>query len=301
MIRTSSALAAGVLAAALPAQSLDLLALNHILASAGGQTNTLPAGVMPAAGVIAAGIPVLGPVAGLSWESTASASHLSLSVGIGCTSPSPSPVSVGGGDILVQLTSPVPCQALLELTVSTVVAPGAAPAVARMDVHYDGTWEVDETNQAGNVLVNLGPVPVVVGIRLSGSLAVAGQTTANVELSCRPLGGTTATSWFRGCGPNQLAVEPTFQGDLEVAGSPLQNEVVFAVFGLGLQPLTLGARGNYPCILLPSIDAEFLLTTSAVRTLALPPSLRPLQFWAQGVVLGPAGVATTDAFLIQAR
>ena len=81
------------------------------------------------------------------------------------------------------------------------------------------------------------------------------------------------------------------------------KDPVVAVLGLGTQPTLLppSPLSPVPCLLLPSPDLVLLMPPSGFD-LPIPPAVRPLNLYVQGVELGLATsqLSTLQGFLVQA-
>jgi hypothetical protein len=266
-----------------------------ITATYGSAVASLPAGPLAAAGgLLVAGTP-LADFAGLDWGGSSGPAWTSFSLHLARSAASPVPASVQGGDLVLELTAPTPLRVLLRLRGhGQIRAPGATLDL-RLDLDDDGSWEIA-------ALRTLGPVPTRIRIALSLLQSAGGDTAKVLGVECTPVDGPAVEPWFRGCLPpsDHFRLAPTFGGDLLVQSRSQGTEVVVPVFGLDLQPSTIGNRFGLPCLLMPRPDVWFV-APSGDRVLAIPPGLPPFTMWAQAVVLDLGllpSVATTEGFFV---
>jgi len=94
---------------------------------------------------------------------------------------------------------------------------------------------------------------------------------------------------------------PSFDGrGIDLAISQPLGSLAFLVFGFTPQPQFLGINAGLPCMLLPSPDIVALAAAHPLH-IALPASIRPLTFYAQGVLVMPQGVVTTAGYQVRAN
>ena len=105
-----------------------------------------------------------------------------------------------------------------------------------------------------------------------------------------------------GCSvPHHLYAQRAWGGGLEFGlfGQPATGPVVLAL-GLGVAPFVLPSLAPTPCVILPTPDFLFVLPSNGLQ-LPLPPSVRPVTFWAQAVPILPTGFEATGVWRIQAN
>lgn len=203
-------------------------------------------------------------------------------------------------DILLQVAAAVPVLGNLEVEHTTTASVGSATPLQRIDVGDDGTFEFTEYSNPGvtNIGINLGPQSLP--IRVQFELGTTGQQAVDSLLRLRFVADNDLiiTPAIAGCTADTLFALPSFQGlGLDLGVQPmLAGDLSLGVVGLGVQPVVVSTI--YPgCVLLPSPDVVFVMPSSGTVNLPLPPSLRPLILWVQGVVLSGSHLGTWDGTL----
>ena len=294
-------LALAVSSAPGPAQSLQPTATAPIALSinSGGTTlfsSTVPSGGLPAAGSTTIGQP--GTEAQFGWFATQANTGMTFSMNFIPTLSSPSAgASLQGSGILLALSAPFASPAMLELVGENFAYVGASPAFA-IDVGDDGFPEVTELIPATSIPVVLGPVPTLVRVRITATQVGSGSTT--LWLRCYPDNGSDVQIWNVGCESVPVGVQARFDGNFELGAFPMQGQPTIGVLSLGLQSVLLGTSFGVPCILLPAPDVVLAFPSTATTTIVVPPAVRPLFFFTQGVALSLNGLATGAAFAARA-
>ncbi len=193
---------------------------------------------------------------------------------------------------------------------------GAALPLLEVDVSNDGVLEY--SNAPGQPVpppATIAPFPMVVGptptpvrLHLASSLAIDGNASFAVTFNITPAPFTSATKIGFGCDglANSMLASPLFDGSVTFSAFPSQAAPVVLVLGLGVQPILLPPAGAaLPCVLFPSPDLILFMAPGAggflQSTLPLPPAVRPVTFWAQGVRIAPQGLLTTDTLQVDAH
>jgi hypothetical protein len=305
MLRCLAALLPGL---PLLGQSVAVTAATPITAftQIGGtlSTSTQPAGPLPASGQTSISWFPLA-AAGLSHVADFSATRFSFDAQAFCSVGSGSGLAAGlqaPVELLLSLTSPTPMSMSLEFDQRVFGPAGMPMPLLEVDVGDDGSIEFSAASSAppSLVVVTLSVVPVPIRVRLGLQLAFAGDGEASVSMVGRPA-NTSVLPVLSGCSSDVLVYEPRFDGGLDYAIVTPSFGLAVMVFGLAPQPLLLGSPFSLPCLLLPSPDAVLLLPVQSQQTLPIPPSVRPLQFWAQMVQVTPVGLLTGDAVRITAN
>lgn len=269
-------------------------------------TNTQPAGPLPAVGQTSIGwFPFA--VAGLSHAADFSATRFSFDAQAFCSVGSGSGIGLAAGlqapvELLLSLTSPTPMSMSLEFDQRVSGPAGMPMPLLEVDVGDDGSIEFSAASSSppSVQLITVSAVPVPIRVRLGIQLAFAGDGEVAVAIVGRPA-NTAVLSMFPGCSNEVVVYEPRFDGGLDYAFVSQSFNPAVIVFGLAPQPLLLGSQFSLPCLLLPSPDAVLLLPVQSQQTLPIPPSVRPLQFWAQLVEVSLFGLRTGDAMRITAN
>jgi hypothetical protein len=240
--------------------------------------------------------------ADFDWASEASSLGASLTIrqAVSVYGPGPANGSVEAPDLLLQLQATATLSVNLELAREVDAnAPGGNLAVWRIDVGDDGSFEATETSP-GIVTVPVQLTAQPLRIRVASVMGRSGGGNMEVitRITARPRSALSILPAITGCGITQLLVQPTLQdGGIDISSDSLQP--VAAVLGLGTNPVLMPSPLSSACLLLPRNDAVVLLLPSQSFQLVVPPGLRPLLVFAQGVDLFPA-VSTTNGFAIVA-
>ncbi|HZN42041.1 MAG TPA: hypothetical protein VFD82_24790 [Planctomycetota bacterium] len=203
-----------------------------------------------------------------------------------------------GGELLAQLSAPTPTPVQLELSRILSVTTGASTPFCSIDLGDDGIPEVTSWTSVPVLLsTTLGPQPLP--IRLRSFVGHVGLGVVDVELRIRVLPGTapSISPLVIGCTGPAGVWAPTFVGEGVVFYPFSGLAPLVLVLGLGLQPVVIPASLPTPCLLLPTPD---LLVVPGLSPffLPLPPAVRPVTVWVQGVAVTPTGLATTDGFTV---
>lgn len=236
------------------------------------------------------------------WVATASSQRVQLVLAqtievLGNSVPASGAVDMS--DLLVTMQSTSPVAADLELGLTVVASQPGASLSWGVDVGDDGTFEATESSISPVVLhsITLG-APLPIRIRLAASQTGPGTFTIDTRIIARPANNLTILPAVPGCGSTGLYVVPSFY----LGGIELFADSVFpvaAVLGLGTQPVVLPAQ--FPaCLLLPSPDYIALLQPFVSLQLPLPPTVRPVTIWMQGVDF-VGQLATTGSFAVLAN
>ena len=240
--------------------------------------------------------------ADFSWASEAGSLGASLVVWQAVTvyGPGPATGAVEAPDILLHLQASSASLVNLELAREvTASAPGGNLAVWRIDVGDDGSFEATEASPgAVTVPVQLTPQPL--RIRLASVMGRSGGGGMEVvtRITARPQSDLSILPAITGCGITRLQALPTLQsGGIDLAFDSPQP--VAAVLGLGASPVLVPSPLSSACLLLPRADAVVLLLPAQSFQLVVPPALRPLVVFAQGVDLFPS-LSTTNGVAVVA-
>ncbi len=208
-------------------------------------------------------------------------------------------------EVLLQFAAATNESVVLQVS-STLAATGGAPAPAlQVDIDDDGSidWQSGPATPSFAIARVLGPAPTFVRVRTESSLAITGSVVSSVTVGVAPEHPTQIDVVLFGCSvPYHLYAFRTFGGGVEFGtfGLPPTGPVLL-VFGLGVFPFVLPSAAPTPCVVLPTLDIVAVIPSPLGYSLPLPPAVRPVTFWAQGVPLTPAGFEATGAYRIQAN
>lgn len=240
--------------------------------------------------------------ADFDWTSEANrlGASLVLRQAVSVYGPGPANGHVAAPDILLQLQASAPLFVNLELARAVdATAPGGNLAVWRIDVGDDGSFEATEASP-GTVTVPVQLTTQPLRIRVASVMGRTGGGNLEVvtRVTARPQTNLSILPAITGCGSTRLQALPTLQsGGIDLSFDSLQP--VAAVLGIGTNPTLVPSPLSTACLLLPRLDAVLLLLPSQSFQLVVPPALRPLMVFAQGVDLVPV-VSTTNGFAIVA-
>ena len=256
----------------------------------------VPSGALAAGGSITIGQP--GTQAELRWDSTQSNKALTFAMHWESSLTSPTAnASLQGQGLLLSLSAPFASQAMLELAGTNSGFPGGSPSLS-IDVGDDGLVEFTELTPSTLVQIVLGPVPTLVRMRIDANQVASGDST--LFLRCFPDNGSDVQAWDIGCEQVPVGLQSTFDGNFELAAAPYGGQPTVAVLALRLQSTVIGSSFGLPCTLLPAPDLVLAFPSPTLTSIVVPPAVRPLLFFAQGVHLGLFGLATGTAYVARA-
>jgi hypothetical protein len=272
--------------------------------------STMPAGPLALNSSIAAS-PLSGATASTSWYTSLVEGFAVLNNQVNSGGAGPASGSAGPNEIVVSFTATSPVAAWIEVTRYSGLTPGQPWPTTAIDFDNNGTIEQPNLGTTASLLVSLGPTPWSIRIVLTSQLVSTGGSFTTVELRARPENHVDLFQTAVGCGPmgrpalhveNTLVgagIAATFESVLPV---PFLHPHVF-VFGWGMQPVRLPPVYLPPCLLMPTLDVVLpgAATAPSVIYVPLPAAVRPVTFHLQAVGLLPAGLATTDAFIVIAN
>ena len=219
-------------------------------------------------------------------------------------SPSGTSAVAGPAELLLTVQSATLQRVALTVVFDDTTQPGAQQPTALVDVGNDGLYEFVNGQQAVALppLV-IGPQPLLVRVRTEARALPGEVSSSNLGILIAPTNELDLATAALGCaGPlATLALRRSFvaQGLELTASSQSSSLPVFAVFGFGAQPALLPSFGSAPCLLLPTPDIIVPIASNATLSVGLPPALRPLTFWVQGVAVVPQ-LLTTDCTRVDA-
>lgn len=268
--------------------------------------DTVPAGPLPASGGRSVVQPGQGSV-NLGWHtfehSTRASFEIQHSLDVTASGAS---AGLSTLDVVLQVQASGPLPVIVHLEHSIQLGAGVPSPTARVDVGNDGTFELVESSPGPQSVwpLVLGPAPLQVLVRTDAVLGAPGLVVTGLVVRVEPANGVLVQPLLVGCASTYLHVLPSFVGDgidLVAQPSSLPPDPAVAVLGLGVQPVALPWTTQLPCLLLPSPDLLLWLPPLQAVNLPLPATLRPIVFFAQGVVLVPGGLHTTGASSVQAH
>jgi hypothetical protein len=211
--------------------------------------------------------------------------------------------TTGPHEFLAELTATAPVSADIRISRVDDLVAGAVSPTVQLDYDNDGTIDVASVPTGTPLLMTrqYGPQPFRVRIIVNASLGGVEYAATELLLVATPHNDLTITEVVAPCRPTQPfppSVQPSFSGrGVTLAAATYAAELGLIVVGFSPQPALLGSWSGVPCILLPSPD--IVLFTPGVDV-PLPASLRPLTFFAQGVMWTPNGLLTTEGFAVTA-
>ncbi len=207
----------------------------------------------------------------------------------------------GQNEYVVAFDSPIAAPARIVIRRFTDIATAGTtlPAI-EVDTDDDGIFDVTDLPGFGlERTVTLSAVqPTRVRIRFESSLAVPGEQVTVVSVALEPANDLLVDRLVTGCvtAPTFFRAAPSFvdQG-VDLATDQGPNEVAVAVVGLAPLGLLLPNALQLPCILLPAPDILIL-----DLHIPLPPAVRPLTFYVQGVDVTSSGLLASDGLRVVA-
>lgn len=202
--------------------------------------------------------------------------------------PAGTSAATGPAELAVAFTCPTVTPVRLNVTLQNYTTPGAPQPTALLEVDGDGV--VDYINGIGVTAVPrlaVGPQPLVVHVSMASALQQPGSVAASLLVEVVPDTDVHIQAQALGCGGTAaLTATPTFvDHGVRIAAASFVPAMpyVFVVFGWGIQPQLLPSYGTAPCLFVPSIDLVVPLVWPQYVDIALPPAVRPVTFWIQGV------------------
>lgn len=207
-------------------------------------------------------------------------------------------------ELLVELRAPAPTPVWLNVQRLVDLVGTSQLPLWEVDVGDNGSVDYSSllsTSLAPTSLV-VGIAPTYVRVRVGATLAQPGQIDLWFRLLLTPRAGVTRLEAQPGCGAEMLVL-PTFGnggGDLVWFSGVTTQPLQVGVLGFGLAPWFVPSPIAANCLVMPTVDAVFALSTQQPVLLTIPPAVRPLQLWTQGVTLEANGLSTTTTFRIDA-
>lgn len=197
--------------------------------------------------------------------------------------------AVAPHDVVVTLQAAAWRDVTLFTDITTEVSPNGIAPRMDVDIGDDGTIEFSTTQTAGSVTLSVGPTPLQIRISTEGQANTPGSINPSFRsrllMRIEPDNHISKSLVAAGCA-NLLVANQAFAHDgirLEV---PYTFSPVIAVLGLSAQPALLPSGGaQLPCLLVPSLDLVVLLPANGGFNLPIPPALRPINIYVQGVEL----------------
>lgn len=289
--------------------SVSVTALTPLTAtctsSSGPVIDSRPAGPLPLSDFLLANT--------ILASATAGHSCTAVPTSVSCTftstgsvvpfSPNGSIASSGPNEYLVTIQTVTTNRVALTVTFEGSTTTGTNTPLALVDIGNDGQFDFSNGTQLTFLPpLFVGPQPLLLRVRTEGKALVGGLYTSQLTIGVTPANDMGMTRTVIGCDPQAtFELLPSFI-DLGLELTAIANpstSPVFAVFGFGVQPVLLPLFGQAPCLLLPRPDIVVPMVNSTLP-IALPPAVRPLTFWVQGVTVVPQLLVTdctrVDAF-----
>ena len=205
-------------------------------------------------------------------------------------------------------TANTPARLLVSIQASTW--PGSPTPTITIDVDDDGLVEFPFVS-GGTTSIDAGTFvfgtqPKLVGIRLQSSVQGVGRTYLQLRASVVPANNVFVNPAAIGCAPlspQSMLVQPVFADRGIDFASPQIADPMVLVLGLNQQPVLLPPFFGTTCLLLPALDIVLFDPAPSEYHVALPASVRPVTFHAQGVevtTMQPTLLLPTDAVTVQA-
>lgn len=305
-------------AASLPAQivqaSLAAVTPIHVQVATTTQTvgSTVPAGPLGPQ-LLQAVLPGTGSQtrSAASWSVEASAKETAVVLSHQLSNYVPGAVlDAGPHEFQLAFTATANAPGRLVLTVETSTWPGVPTPAIAIDIDDDGIvdWPIvgggTTTIDAGTFV--FGTQPKLVGVSMQSAVSGAGLSWVAVRASVLPANDLFVTPAAIGCAPLSpfsLLVEPVFADRGIDFTSPQIGDPMVLVLGLSQQPVLLPPFFGTTCLLLPALDIVLFDPAPSEYHVALPTSVRPVTFHAQGVQVTtaqPTLLLPTEAVTVQA-
>jgi hypothetical protein len=214
----------------------------------------------------------------------------------------------GPHQIVFAVACPVTRAAILIVRLSKAASPGLPSTTVMVDVGNDGTFDLTAASPVSllHSAVSIGPQPLEVRVVLSGAIPLGQPADASLDdlvtVVVEPDNHLSVVPAAAGCANQAATLLPAWDLDsvvLDVDAS-VAPPLVIGVFGLSPAPVLLpNASAALPCLLLPQPDLVVVFQPGGF-TLPLPQAVRPLNVWAQCVLLDLSGLSTTNGFLVNA-
>jgi len=302
----------------LTAQSVQasLRALTPLQATARSGTSidaqVLPVGPLPTFGEISAVANAGGPSVSAAslWDLTVSPVAVELSLGQlleidAATTGALGECSNGPHDFILDVVSTANpgIPVLVSVESRRRASPGFPSPTYEIDVGNDGSIEFLSTfSGSGSVSRTLGANTLPIRIRLAGQhSATQGYHLGSdsIRVTVTPQNFLAIQPAIFGCETASAYMLPAFSQSGVLFGVGNAAGPAVAVFGLGVQPVILpNSSSLLQCLLIPSPDAVLLLPPTGYQ-LGLPMAVRPITIYAQAVLLLPAGLGTSNGFIVQ--
>lgn len=292
------------------AQSISVTAVTPITAAVqvgpASASSTHPAGAL---GLPIDGVGAVLPGPASSWSagfgSWVHASQLGMEArfDLGCVLPAgvATQGSIAPCELLLSLSLPSAQLVNLQLAKSVTGPAGAAIPELKLDLNDDGVFEFTEQYPSDELELQIviGPVPLVVRVRLAASSTTGGNLVASLSLAASPA-LTEAVPAFGQCTQVDFGAYGRFDGAAQIDQYLMGSGWSVVVLGLTAQPLLLGSTAAAPCLLLPSPDVLLFEPFGVSLILPIPAAARPFTFWTQAVVPLGASLGTSAAYRVNA-
>lgn len=242
--------------------------------------------------------------AGANWGTLATASFSQVRVFQTLSSDSPTAVlSAGPQEFVLDLTATTPgVPVTVQVRHEMNCTPFAPTPQVQMDIDDDG---VIDSTQLGPFDLDvptlpLGPQPVAIRFVMSAQLQGTGLVSQVLIVTVTPRNDVLATPNVIGCEPDGYLLQRPLFADRGSQFEFVTADPAVLVLGLSQQPFLLPSYLGAPCLFVPSVDIVSWNPVYTTHDIPLPASVRPVTFWAQGVVISPNGLLTTNGFRVTA-
>lgn len=241
----------------------------------------------------------------LTWSTHASSTSAALNLHQQITTNPGATAIVGRNEFLFEVSSTAPVNVTLELLATIIASEGVAVPSITVDVGDDGTIDFTQATLLAELDLTIGAAPLRLRVTMENDVAVRGHSWSWLFATVKPRNDLMIQPAAIGCtgASPDLFCEPSFLvAGVEFMRQPSFSLPAVVVLGLGVQPVLLPvSTPAAPCLLLPQIDAVITLFGNS-HTVLIPPAVRPITFWGQGVAIDAAGnLLAMDGYRIVAQ
>jgi hypothetical protein len=318
MFEPRDLLVLGALATLAPAQQVTMRAtavaplVTSCATPTQSNTQTIPAGPLASHGFLAASLPQVVADATLGWataiDNTSAGFSVQQTASVGRATPA-AVSAAGPNDFRVEVGASATAAAFVRISLRLQATANAPMPDVQVDVGDDGSVEFTQANVSPWLVPGLvlGVTPVPIRIRVANRVSGEHTSVLQLTVAVEPANSLDIQRAVLGCAHptcQDLLALPSFVGRgvelVAVTATALQPVVL--VLGLSARPVWLSTFGAVPCLLLADPQLLVLVSTNQPSTLPLPTAVRPIEVWAQGVLLGPSGqLLSTDAVRVAGR
>lgn len=247
--------------------------------------------------------------AAVSSETHYSDTGMRVTVGVRTDLGNPAPTGaiavIAPASVLVHLSCATTTAVYWNPIFTDLTQAGSLQPGIDIDFGDDGVLEYVNGNQVSLTLpLSLEPQPLPVRITFSSSALTPGIAASSLILEALPATAISSTLAAVSCTAPGITALPTFfDNGVRLKASSFQPMMPWLamVIGWDTAPVLLPSLGQSPCLLLPTPDIVVLQGLGiAPLDVPLPPAVRPVRFWVQGVI-PDSQLLTTDCLRIDAQ